>query len=150
SQALVEMGLVTRDVMLQAARELSMQIISSLFECREGEYSLDECATSFEPPVLDIGAADCIIQGVRAAAGNDWMLDAKAPTDRLLTRVELNSNSFASSANLTSIESYVLSRIASETPVSEVGNLTGLPEEDARRAVCVLVSLGLLALESKR
>jgi tetratricopeptide (TPR) repeat protein len=149
-QALIEMGLVTREVMLQAARELSMQIISSLFEAREGEYSLDECATSFEPPVLDITAADCLIQGVRAAAGNDWMLEAKAPMDRMLIRVELDSNSFASSANLTSIESYILSRIISDTPVSEVGNLTGLPEEDARRAVCVLVSLGLLALEQKK
>jgi curved DNA-binding protein CbpA len=44
------------------------------------------------------------------------------------------------------VESYVLSRVESVTPVSELGSITGLSDEDAHRAVCALVAAGLLKL----
>jgi curved DNA-binding protein CbpA len=71
------------------------------------------------------------------------MVESIAPSESIIVRANKNGMQHEI-GNLMPVESYVLSRIESPTSVSEIGPLTGLPDEEARRAVCALVAAGML------
>lgn len=148
SRVLVETGLVTQEVISQSQSDLSLQIIFSAAECIDGEYHFEALADLTHPKVVTMSAADCILECIRRACHNECVLDAKVPRHHVVTQIEMSCTNFASSANLSSTESYVLSRVDEGTPVSDVGNLTGLPDDEGRRALCALASLGLIGIGS--
>lgn len=145
-QTLVEIGALAEPSLRQAARELAVQIIKSLFEWQQGEYIFDENVSAAHPVNLCWTAADCILEGARHASCIKPIAALIAPEQKLIAPADATYSKVGSSANLSSAESYVLSCIQYPISLSEVSAFTGLSEEEARRAVCVLLSLGSLML----
>ena len=145
-QTLVEIGALAESSFRRAARELAVQITKSLFEWRQGEYIFDTSASGAHPVKLGWTAADCILEGARHASGIKSIAALIAPEQKLVAPADAAHSHVGSSANLNSAEGYVLSCIQYPITFSEVSEFTGLSEEEARRAVCVLLSLGSLML----
>lgn len=145
---LVEMGLLEDAQMRELVRDQAMAIILSLFEWTEGDYAFDPRIRAAHEVTLKLTPADLLLEGARRAAEVGQAAEALVPHDGVVSRSRTNGLG-ADSGRLIPIESYVLSRIESPTPVSEVGALSGLGEEDARRAVCALVAAGFLNLAGR-
>ena len=143
-RTLVQTGVATEHVMQLAASELATQIIMSLFEWDQGDYVFSEGAATDLDARLKWTAADCIVTGTREVAKLDLIANRIAPRERFIAQVTPEEDAIGNSATLTSAEGYVLSSITGPTQVSELGNLTGLSDEDTRTAVCVLLALGLV------
>jgi curved DNA-binding protein CbpA len=143
--ALVQNGFLTDDLMRKTVRDQVMAIILSLFEWDQGDYVFDSRIRTNHEITLDCSAADILLEGARHAAALHPIADTIAPSDGVVIRPHLNGSRL-DTGKLMPIESYVLSRIDSPTAVSEVGALSGIPEEDAHRAICALVAAGLLRL----
>ena len=140
---LVEMGQLEDGQMRTAVRDQAMGIILSLFELTEGDYSFDERIRAAHEVTLGLSAADILLLGARHAAEIPQMADALVPRDRVVVKLKLNGI-HSDSGQLIPLESYILSRIESPTAVNEIGELSGLAEDDAHRAVCALVAAGFL------
>ena len=143
--ALVRMGVLTEDLMSKTLRDQVMAIVLSLFEWDHGDYVFDDRIRTNHDVVLDSSPQDILLEGARHAATMQPIADSMAPPDGVVVRPQVNGNRL-DTGKLIPIESYVLSRIDSPTPVSEVGALSGIPEDDAHRALCALISAGLLTL----
>lgn len=142
---LVQMGVLPESEMKKIIRAQVMEIILSLFEWNEGEYAFDERIRASHEVTLDISSADVILEGARHAASLQQISEAIAPSESVLVRPKINGARL-DTGRLMPIESYILSRIDNATAVSEVGAISGLPDEDAQRAVCALVAAGFLKL----
>jgi curved DNA-binding protein CbpA len=147
---LAKMGVLTEDRCRNLVHEQVMGIILSLFEWKEGDYVFDERIRAAHEVTLNKSATDILLEGARHIAANQEMAESIAPLESIVARAKSNGMQ-PGGGSLIPVEGYVLSRIESPTSVSEVGALTGLPDEEARRAVCALVAAGLLKrLDDKR
>jgi curved DNA-binding protein CbpA len=146
-QALIEMGVAGKSVVDTATIDLAKQIILSVFEWTKAESAFDERVRAVHDVKIPWTATDCILEGVRRASGLGDAAQALIPDDAVLIRSK-KTQKLASTGRLTPTESYVLSRIDSEVQASEVASMTGLGDEDSRRALCSLVALGLLRIQS--
>lgn len=140
---LVEMGILEDSQMRKLVSEQVMEIILSVFEWTQGDYTFDERIRASHEVTLDLGAADLLLQGARHAAEIPQVADLLVPQDAVVLRPKSGRSD---SGQLIPLESYILSRIESPTAVSEVGTLSGLGDADAHRAVCALVAAGFLKL----
>ncbi|HSE98597.1 MAG TPA: DnaJ domain-containing protein, partial [Blastocatellia bacterium] len=140
---LVRMGVISEDRCRELVCSQVMRIILSLCEWKEGDYVFDERIRAVHDVMLRKNAADILLEGARHIAADQEMAEALAPMESILSRAR-NGAGRQDNCNLLPVESYVLSRIESPAAVSEIGPLTGLPDEEARRAVCALVAAGLL------
>ncbi|MGA9770057.1 MAG: DUF4388 domain-containing protein [Blastocatellia bacterium] len=145
-QSLVEMGALAEHILRQAARELAVQIIKSLFEWDHGEYVFDQNASAAHAVILNQTAADCILEGARHASGIKSIATLIAPEQKLIGPADAAHSLVGSTASLSSSEGYVLACIQYPISFSELSEITGLSEQEARRCVCVLLSLGALML----
>jgi len=145
---LAERELVAEQVISQLSKALSREIALSLFEWDEGEFTLDESVRYEGNRTFDCTAAALIVDGVRRCSSISGLLDRIAPNERVITSANSNTDSYASSANLNSAESYILSSITSPTRLSDVATNLGLAEGEARAALSVLLTLGLLRFDS--
>ena len=143
--ALVELGAINDEQMRKLVREQVMGIIISLFEWMQGEYLFDERIRAAHDVTLGVTSVDILLEGARHVAENQQVAEAIAPPDGMLSRARAEGSRF-DTGKLAPVESYVLSRIESATPVSEVGPQSGISERDAHKAVCSLVSAGFLRL----
>jgi curved DNA-binding protein CbpA len=143
-RTLVDSGVISRQIMEQKVSELSEEIIHSVFEWDKGEFAFEETSEVDCDTRLNWNAADCLLNAARQAARVDSIANSIAPDDRKIKQSLDNNNPIASGAVLSSAEAYVLSTIVSPTSISDISNLTGLPDSEARSAVCVLLTIGLL------
>ena len=147
ASVLVEMGVLTDDAMRRLVRQQVMEIVLSLFEWAQGDYAFDERIRAAHDVPLDITASDILLEGARHAACLQQVAEIIAPLQRVV--VKTNAKVIRVDAGrLMPIESYVLSRIESPVPISDVGMLSGIADEDAHKAVCALVAAGFLKLQS--
>jgi curved DNA-binding protein CbpA len=142
-RALVEMGVLTEEVLQEIVRDQVKGIIFSLFEWNQGDYLFDERIRATHDVTLDVSAADIILEGTRQIAIHHTLAQVIAPNESVVVRTKGNGMRL-DSGKLMPMESYVLSRIEAPTAVSQVAALSGIAEEDAHRAVCALVAAGLL------
>jgi tetratricopeptide (TPR) repeat protein len=145
-QSLIDIGVCSEPVMQMAVRELAALIIESLFEWDHGEYLFEENVSAEHFAKLEWPATDCILLGMRHAAHIEDIATLIVPRYKQVAPVSDVEARPAHAASLTPAEGYLLSCIQSPTPISEVNALTGLTEAEARRALCVLLSLGALQL----
>ncbi len=143
--ALVEIGALTEEEMRDRVRELVTEIMLSLFEWTDGDYVFDERIRASHEVTLQISATDMILEGARRAAADPAVSEILVPSTSVVTRARAGMAQ-VDSGRLVPIESYILSRIDSPTAVSDVGMLSGITDEDARRAICALVAAGFLKL----
>jgi curved DNA-binding protein CbpA len=143
-EALVEKGVVSGEVMKKTASELSTRIALSLFEWTEAEYCFEESEQPACPRVMQASTAELVMGGTRQAASCVAFVDLVAPSELWVIRSDTAGPHFADLANLNPTEGYILSMTDSPTRLSEIATLSGLPDEHIRRAVCVLLALGML------
>lgn len=141
-KALVEMGVVPADQMQTMVRELATEIILSLFEWDQGEYAFDERVRAAHDIVIETTAEDCILEGARRASGIETLAHLLLPDNTVITQMAINGS--GSSLKLTSVESFVLSRIENEIQVGDLCSVTGLSDDETRRAVRTLLVAGLI------
>ncbi|HSB07895.1 MAG TPA: DUF4388 domain-containing protein [Blastocatellia bacterium] len=145
---LVEMGVLENLQMRSVVRDQVMDIILSLFEWTEGDYSLDERIRAAHDVTLELTVTDVLLEGARRAAEIRQIAELLAPQDGVVLRTK-TAGRRGDSGRLAPLESYILSRIESPTTVSDIGPLSGLAEADAHRAVCALVAAGFLKLADR-
>ena len=141
-RALVEIGVVSEEVMWEYQREIAVEIIKSLFEWEDGKYEFEPFESVYGL-ALDLSSSDCILMGTRHVSDRKCVADAYAPTDGRIQAASLDTGHFAFSARLNTLESYILSRINVPTRVGDVSALVGMPEGETVQAICALTALGL-------
>lgn len=142
---LVEMGVLEDGEMRNLVRDQAMDIIRSVFEWTHGDYAFDERIRAAHEVTLNLVAADVLLDGARHAADIREVVDTIVPENAVVFKAKTNGTR-ADTGRLIPLESYILSRIESPTPVSEIGAMSGLGDADSQRAVCVLVAAGFLKL----
>ena len=142
---LVEMGVLETGQMRKLVCDQVMGIILSVFEWTQGDYAFDERIRAAHEVTLNLGAADVLLEGARHAADIQDVAELIVPPDAVVLKSRTGAIQ-SDSGRLAPLESYILSRIESPTAASTVGALSGLGEDDAHRAVCVLVAAGFLKL----
>ncbi len=140
---LVEMGVLEDAQMRKLVCDQVMNIILSVFEWTQGDYTFDERIRAAHEVTITLGAADVLLAGARHAAEIQEVADVIVPQDAVIIKPK-TSGLGADTGRLIPLESYILSRIDSPTAVSEVGAMSGLGDADAHRAVCALVAAGFL------
>jgi curved DNA-binding protein CbpA len=141
--ALVEMGTLEDGQMRKLVCDQVMAIILSVFEWTQGDYAFDERIRAAHEVTLNLGASDVLLEGARHAAAISEVADTMVPPGAVVLKSKTNGNG-ADTARLIPLESYILSRIESTIATSEIGAMSGLGDDDAHRAVCVLVAAGFL------
>ena len=144
-RALVDIGVVSEDVLWEYQREIAVEIIKSLFEWDDGEYEFEPFESAYGL-ALDLSSTDCILLGTRHVSERKRVTDAYAPADGLIQAASLDTSHFALSARLNTLESYILSRINTPTRVGDVSAIVGMPECETVQAICALAALGLARL----
>lgn len=142
--ALVEKGVVSAEVMKKTAGELSAQIVLSAFEWTEADYCFEETERLTWPRVIKATTAELVVEGTRQAASGAAFVDLVAPPARRIMRNQTAGDHLAASAKLNSTEGYIFSLTSSPARLSDIVMLAGLPDEQIRPAVCVLLALGML------
>jgi hypothetical protein len=148
-QVLVEDGLLSAAALTQAQMGGSRRAINLAFQWYTGDYNFDSDCCPPPSAKLIWTSAECILKGARHASGNDTVLDAIAPDHLVVAAVQKGGGSIEQTATLNSVEGYVLSCIQSPASIREASELTGLPHTETRRAVFVLILLGLLERQSQ-
>jgi curved DNA-binding protein CbpA len=143
--ALVELGVLSQENLQKAVRRQVMDIIVSLFEWQEGEYAFDDNMRASHEIKLDANVTDILLEGARLAAQKTDVADLIAPPEGVVVRAAINQKRL-DSGNLSPVESYVLSRIDMPTTINKIGLISGLPDSEAHRAVCALITSGFLKL----
>jgi hypothetical protein len=140
---LVDSGVLTTQSLHQAQLDLSRTVINSVFEWYTGEYEFD-AERGARGPKLTWNAAECILGGARHASANDAILEVIAPDYKVIAPAPYAGCPMEQSATLSSVEGYVLSCIQSPISIWEASGLTGLSHSETRRALFILILLGLL------
>jgi tetratricopeptide (TPR) repeat protein len=148
-KALVEMGVVSPQQLQSASSELAARVVLSLFSWEDADYVFDEKLRAPHDAKLEWSAAECILQGVRAAAADEDIASHYVPAGVMVCQAPHDKMVFGSSAKLTPVESYILSRLDQPTALSETSTYTGLSEDETRRSVAALVALGLLVVSGE-
>jgi curved DNA-binding protein CbpA len=143
--SLVEMGVMTSDAYLNVVRKQVMNIIVSLFEWEQGDYVFDEKMRTSHEITLNQKITDILLEGARHSAQIESLSQQMAPQEAVVVRGNFNKE-LLDSGKLVPLESYVLSRIESPTMVSDVGAISGLPDQEAQRAICALIASGFLTV----
>jgi curved DNA-binding protein CbpA len=142
---LIEMGILSTDALSQSVRQQVLNIIYSLFEWEQGEYIFDERMRTSHEITITQNVTDILLEGGRHASKVDNLAHLIAPPDAVVVRGDIDKEK-VDSGKLMPIESYILSRIESPTVVNEIGAISGLPDDEAQRAVCALIASGFLKL----
>ena len=144
---LVEIGAISQQAMEQAIRDLATEIILSVFEWEDADYTFYEDTKLDLSPKLEWPAAECILAGARRAARLDSVVTALSEMRGKVAQAQQGPDSIGGAATLNSLEGFVLSSVMAPTTISDVATLTGLPESESRSAIYVLLALGLLTHE---
>jgi curved DNA-binding protein CbpA len=144
--ALVEKGIVNRELLNKTESELATEIALSAFEWTEADFNFEEAEKLACARTLETGIAELVTEGTRQAAAKVAFVDFVAPSHLTVMRNETAGDDLAATAKLNSTEGYIFSLTNSPIRISAIATLSGLPEEQIRAAVCVLRALGLLTL----
>jgi tetratricopeptide (TPR) repeat protein len=144
---LVQTKAISRLGLQRILCDLSAAIVNSASEWVAGDYLFVAAPKIPLEAKLIWTSTECILSGARLASSNASVLEAIAPDDRTVKPASDPANSAANSATLSSTEGYVLSCIQSPTTIAETSTLTGLSHMETRRAILVLILLGLLEPE---
>jgi curved DNA-binding protein CbpA len=147
-RALVDMGIVGESDLARVSVQSARTIILSLFELTRGDYSLDERVRAAHEVKLDWTVSDCLLDGGRSLAEKEEIAGAIVPSHAVLTKPR-STGRLMLTGRLSPTESYVYSRVENNIQLSELAGSTGLPDEECRRAVLALTSLGLLKVEGR-
>jgi tetratricopeptide (TPR) repeat protein len=142
---LVQTKAITRLGLQRILCELSTAIVNSASEWIDGDYRFVAAPKVPLEAKLIWTSTECILIGARQASANSNVLDALAPDER---GIRPASHPTTTAATLSSTEGYVLSCIQSPTTIAEACMLTGLSHVETRRAILVLILLGLLEAEA--
>jgi tetratricopeptide (TPR) repeat protein len=144
---LVQAKVITRLGLQRTLCELSTTIVNCASEWVTGEYAFAAAPKVPLEAKLIWSPTECILAGARHASSKSSVLDALAPDERIVKPASDPEATAANSASLSSTEGYVLSCIQSSTTIAETSMLTGLSHIETRRAILVLIMLGLLEPE---
>ena len=144
AKTLVETGALSQEQMHKAVRDLAIDIVFSLFEWDQGEYTFDERIRASHEVRFEWSAEDCILEGARHAALVEKISETLLPEDSEIEQANLNGKRLNFSGKPNPVESYVFSRVETATSLNDLCLQTGLGEAATRQAVCALVAVGLL------
>jgi tetratricopeptide (TPR) repeat protein len=144
---LVQRKALTRLGLQRILCELSTTIVNSASAWITGEYAFAAARKVPLEAKLIWSPTECILAGARHASSKNSVLDALAPDELTVIPASDAEATAADSASLSSTEGYVLSCIQSPTTIAEASMLTGLSHIETRRAILVLIMLGLLEAE---
>jgi curved DNA-binding protein CbpA len=148
-RALVEMGIVSEDEIARVSAESARRIVFSLFEITRGDYIFDERIRPAAHEVkLDWTVSDCLLEGGRSLGQQEDIAARIAPDDAVFLKPK-GTGRLVLAGKLNPTESYIYSRIDTSIQLSELSMSTGLPEEECRRAIVALISLGMVKVDGQ-
>lgn len=145
--ALVGSGVLDALALKKAREFQTIEVLRDAFRRQEGEWSFDPrarlAAERHAPvnvqPLLVEGAREVALETVARRMANDS--ETLTPAPDALEKLE------ASALRLSAAEGFVLSRVYEPTNLRYVLAVSGLPEDETRRAVYALALGGLIARE---
>ncbi|HVF41611.1 MAG TPA: DUF4388 domain-containing protein [Pyrinomonadaceae bacterium] len=145
--ALVGSGVLEEAGLRRARERQTAEVLRDVFRRQEGEWSFDPRARLAAerhapvnvPPLLVEGARELAHETVARRLANDS--ETLSPAPDALEKLE------ASALRLSPAEGFVLSRVYEPTNLRYVLAVSGLPEDETRRAVYALALGGLLTRE---
>lgn len=145
--ALVGSGVLDASALKKAREFQTVEVLRDAFRRQEGEWTFDPrarlAAERHAPvnvqPLLVEGAREVALETVARRMANDS--ETLTPAPDALEKLE------ASALRLSAAEGFVLSRVYEPTNLRYVLAVSGLPEDEARRAVYALALGGLIARE---
>ncbi len=140
---LIETEAIQAETLQKAVRDLVKGIIFSLFEWEDGEFVFDEKMRAAHEIKLGNDATEILLEAGRQISTNHSASQSFLPSEMVIVRTTVSQNLF-DTGKLMPVESYILSRIDTPTAVHDVGAVSGLPDEEAYRALCALVASGFL------
>lgn len=145
--ALVGAGALEASVLKKARERQTVEVLRDAFRRYEGEWSFDPRARLAAERHAHVSVQQLLVEGARELApetvarrmANDG--ETLAPAADAVERLE------ASALRLSSAEGFVLSRVYEPTNLRYVLAVSGLPEDETRRAVYALALGGLITRE---
>src|SRR5262249_33278836 len=145
---LVQTKTINRFGLQRILCELSTAIINSSSEWIAGDFRFIAAPKVPLEAKLIWTSTECILTGARRASANNAVPNDLAADNRTVKPRSDPETTSATSASLSSTEGYVLSCIQSPATIAEASMLTGLSHIETRRAILVLIMLGLLEAEA--
>ncbi len=147
-QVLVEMGVMSREMVEAHARQHLTDIILAAFEWTSGNFSFEEGTRAAHDVKLDLLTPNLILMGARRM-GEEAIRRSLGP---MTQRVELSPDAPAQlqRATLDGTEGFVLSRVAGPMTLDELVLVSGVPEATILRVAYGLVCAGILTASHPR
>jgi curved DNA-binding protein CbpA len=145
--ALVGSGALDASALKKARERQAAEVLRDAFRRQEGEWSFDARARLAAERHAPLNVQPLLVEGARELAhetvGRRMMNDNEVltPAPDALERLE------ASALRLSAAEGFVLSRVYEPTNLRYVLAVSGLPEDETRRAVYALALGGLITRE---
>jgi DnaJ-domain-containing protein 1 len=141
--ALVRAGLVDEAGLKRLQERQSKEVLSELLRWAEGEWSFDARVRLSGPQKgQQVEVSSLLLEAARALPAA--FVAARTRDDETVAPVEGAQERAASGLRLLPAEGFVLTRVYAPLRMREVVAVSGLPEEETRRAVYALALAGLL------
>lgn len=145
-QTLIRLKYLTPEKLQHGLRQNMSDIICSVFEWTNGEYSFDELARAEHDVKLNVLTADIILEGARRIRDVKFVRNAIYDLKRKVRIGNINELD-QRGIHMQPHEAYVLSRADIPTSVDDLLKICGLAEEKALRAIYGLVAAGILEID---
>lgn len=140
---LAENGFIDQAEIIPVVRQQVSEIIYSLFEWETGEYIFDEKVRADSDIKLNTFTPEIILEGVRRIK-NESLIRAIFNDKGRKVQPAKDPQLRFQGVNLLPAEAFVLSRVDGPLAIEEILAMGGLPENETLRALCGLVSAGII------
>lgn len=142
--ALVAAGLLSPEELGRLRERLAAEVLRQLLQWEDGEWSFDARVRLDESQRVPIEAAQLLVEVARRLAPAFAAKSFGDAGEKLSPADATASNNDAGGPQLQPLEAFVLSRFEAPLSLSELAAVSGLPDEETRKAVYVLALGGLL------
>ena len=140
-ECLIDLEALSEDEVLAAVERQVRSIVTFLFSLDRGHYYFEETEDPVEQDLaLDLPMRDIIVEGIRSMVDPIALrIGVGAMTDYL------HAGLTSETANVTTAEGFVLSRVDGRTNILDVLSVSPLGEVETLRSICALLAVGNVA-----
>ncbi|HEV7889748.1 MAG TPA: DUF4388 domain-containing protein [Pyrinomonadaceae bacterium] len=145
--ALVGSGMLDASALKKAREFQTVEVLRDAFRRQEGEWSFDPRARLAAERHAPVNVQPLLVEGARVVAPEMVARRMANDSETLTPAPDALEKLEASGLRLSAAEGFVLSRVYEPTNLRYVLAVSGLPEDETRRAVYALALGGLIARE---
>lgn len=141
--SLVRSGLLDESSLMRLLERQSKEVLSEVLRWTEGEWVFDPRVRLASARPVEIDVSGLLAEAARSLPAESAAKRLRDDAETFAPAADVEER-MSSGLRLLPTEAFVMSRLSAPTRLSEVIAISGLPEEETRRAVYVLALGGLL------